>query len=202
VSRSPFIPPAQPVLRERPPKGDRWLHEVKFDGYRVQLHKTGREVTIYSRNGADFTNRFPSLAYILRYLPVKALIIDAEVIDANARGMPNFFALHARRCKPEDVCCYAFDLLNYNGRDLRPLPLIIRRSRLEKVIARITTGCIFFSQSFADAEKLLAECEKRGLEGIISKRKDAPYGSGEGDWIKVTKASREAYKDRSLLLNP
>jgi bifunctional non-homologous end joining protein LigD len=103
-----FVVPAQPTLRDRPPKGDAWLHEVKFDGYRVQLHKNGKEIAILSRNGIDFTSRFPSIAQALARLPVKTATIDAEVVAANARGFPDFGALHRRSAKPEDVMCWCF----------------------------------------------------------------------------------------------
>ena len=83
-----FISPAQPTLRDRPPKGERWLHEVKFDGYRVQLHKAGKDVVIFSRNGADFTSRWPAIAYALQQLPARTAIIDAEVVANNAKVQP------------------------------------------------------------------------------------------------------------------
>jgi bifunctional non-homologous end joining protein LigD len=169
----------------------------------VQLHKHGKEITIYSRNGMDFTQRFPAVAYALAQLSTKAVIIDAEVVAVTAQGLPNFFALHLRRARPEDVCVYALDLLRHNSLDLRPLPLLKRRARLAKIIERSDTGCLFLSEAFADGEKLLAVCEERGLEGIVSKRKDSPYRSGKCDWIKVkTRAWREANKDRGELFNP
>ena len=76
LRKSLFIVPAQPALKAAPPKGDQWLHEVKFDGYRVQLHLTEGAVTIFSKNGADFTNRFPRIAAALTELPVKSAVID------------------------------------------------------------------------------------------------------------------------------
>lgn len=82
---SPFLIPAQPVLRDRPPKGDGWLHEVKFDGYRVQLHKDGNDVAIYSRNGVDFTSRFSAIAHALKHLPTRTLIIDAEAVACKVK---------------------------------------------------------------------------------------------------------------------
>ena len=106
-----FISPAQPTLRDRPPKDHGWVHEVKFDGYRVQLHKAGKDVVIFSRNGADFTSRWPAIADALQHLPAKSAIIDAEVVACNAKGMPDFAALHGRTAKPEEFCAWAFDLL-------------------------------------------------------------------------------------------
>ena len=104
--------------------------------------------------------------------------------------------------KPEDICCYCFDLLRHNSLDTRPLPLLARRTRLATVIERFSNDCLLLSEIFADAEKLLAECERLGIEGMVSKRKDAPYRSGKGDWVKVkTKAWREANKNRGDLFN-
>jgi bifunctional non-homologous end joining protein LigD len=197
---TPFIVPAQPTLRDRPPKGESWVHEVKFDGYRVQLHKDGKDIAIYSRNGLDFTSRFPAIAYVLAHLPTRSVIIDAEAVAVTAQGLPNFSALHRRRAKPEEVCCYAFDLLRHNSLDARPLPLVARRARLEKILGRFGNGCLMLTETFADGEKLLAECEQLGIEGIVSKRKDAPYRSGnvrldQGEdqgLARVQQASRRA----------
>ena len=197
---SPFIMPAQPQLLDRPPKGDGWLHEVKFDGYRVQLHKADKDVTIFSRNGADFTSRWPAIAYALQHLPTKSAIIDAEVVASNAKGMPDFAALHGRTAKPEEFCAWAFDLLELDGKNTRLLPLMVRRAKLQKLIVSFANGFLRFSEGFADADKLLAECERLGLEGIVSKRRDQPYRAGRCDWVKVkTKAWREANRDRREL---
>ena len=200
VRSSPFISPAQPALRDRPPKGDHWLHEVKFDGYRVQLHKAGKDVVIFSRNGADFTSRWPAIAYALQHLPAKSAIIDAEVVANNAKGMPDFAALHGRTAKPEEFCAWGFDLLELNGKDQRPQPLSVRRAKLAKLLKRFDNSFVRFSEDFTDADKLLAECERLGLEGIVSKRQDQPYRAIRSDWIKVkTKPWREANRDRREL---
>ena len=154
-------------------------------------------------HGIDFTERFPSIAYALARLPARRVIIDAEVVAVTARGLPNFFALHLRRAKPEDICCYAFDLLQHNKVDTRPLQLLTRRARLRQILERFDDTCIRFSEAFSDPEALLAACERHGLEGVVSKRKDAPYPSGKCDWIKVkTRAWREANKRRGELFNP
>jgi len=199
---TPFIVPAQPILRDRPPKGESWVHEVKFDGYRVQLHKDGKDIAIYSRNGIDFTSRFPAIAYVLAHLPTRSVIIDAEAVAVTAQGLPNFAALHRKAGKTEDICCYAFDLLRHNSVDTRALPLLARRAKLANLVDRFDNGCLLVSETFFDGERLLTECEKRGIEGIVSKRKHAPYRSGKCDWIKVkTKAWREANKYRGELFN-
>ena len=99
-----FISPAQPTLRDRPPTGYGWLHEVKFDGYRVQLHKADKDVVIFSRNGADFTSRWSAIAYALQSLPTKSAIIDAEVVASSAKGLLDFAALHGRTAAPSTDC--------------------------------------------------------------------------------------------------
>jgi bifunctional non-homologous end joining protein LigD len=200
-SPSLFISPARPTLRDRPPHGDGWVHEVKFDGSRVQLHKAGNDVVIFSRNGADFTSRWPAIAYALQHLPTKSAIIDAEVVACNAKGMPDFAALHGGTAKPEEFCAWAFDLLEFSGVGMRERTLSERRSRLQRLIARFDNSFLRFSEGFSDADKLLAECERLGLEGIVSKRWDQPYRAGRCDWVKVkTKAWREANRDRGELL--
>jgi len=88
-----FIQPCSPIRAKEVPAGDAWLHEVKFDGYRVQAHKVGSQVVIYSRNGHDFTERFPPIAQLLHELPAKATVLDGEVVASDADGRPNFARL-------------------------------------------------------------------------------------------------------------
>ena len=139
---SPFIALPSPALRDRPPTGDQWLHEVKFDGYRIQLHKADEDVGMYSRNGNHFTSRWPSFTYALLRLPAKNAIIDAEVVANNAKGMPDFAALHRRTAKPDEFCAWAFDLLELNGKDQRPQPLSVRRAKLAKLLKRFDNSFV------------------------------------------------------------
>ena len=174
VSRVPFIAPAQPVLRSSPPS----------DGYRVQLHKAGAGATIFSRNGADFSRRFPNIAAAIVGLPTRSCVIDGEVIAAGRHDQPDFLALLHGRHVP--TCVYCFDLLELNGRDLREQPLVQRRARLEALLKRAKCNVIRFSETFPNANDLLAECARLSLEGIVAKRKDAPYRSGaRSGWVKV-----------------
>ena len=180
-----FILPTFPTLRKEPPKGEGWVHEVKFDGYRAQLAKDGKSIVIYSRNGKDFTSRFESVAQALRGLPCKSAIIDAEIVACNTQGLPDFELLHSRKFKQESLCAWCFDILHYDGKDMRQVPLAVRRMRLSGLIKRTEDDFLRFSEGFDDAAKLLKQCEKLNMEGIVSKRKDAPYRSGKGDWFKV-----------------
>ena len=195
-----FIPPAQPVERSRPPKGPDWLHEVKWDGYRAQLHKGGDRVAVLSRNGKEFTGRFPGVWEALRGLPAKSAIIDAEIVACREDGAPDFRALHSGNYSDEMLCAWSFDLVELNGVDLAPLPLIARKMKLGTLLKRYDHGSLRYSEGFSNPEKLLTECRRLGLEGIVSKKKDAPYRSGRCDWIKVKCAQwKEANQDRGEL---
>ena len=99
VSRVQFIPPALPKLRASPPTGEGWLYELKFDGYRVQLHKAGLSSAIYGRNGGDFSRRFPGIAAAILGIPTKSCIIDGELIAAGRHGQPDFMALLLGMCR-------------------------------------------------------------------------------------------------------
>jgi bifunctional non-homologous end joining protein LigD len=184
VRSSAFIPPCIPTLRDRLPKGEGWLFEVKFDGYRVQVHKAGHRITLYTRNGADWTSRFPHLAADLTSLPCALAIIDAELLH-----MDGFEALHRRVHKREEdalLLLWAFDLMHLNGNDLRAVALADRKRRLGHLIERAGDGHLHHSEGFEDGERLLAECDRRGLEGVVAKHKNGIYRSGRStSWIKV-----------------
>ena len=184
LHREPFIEPCVPTLAKEPPIGPHWIHEVKFDGYRVQIHKDRDNVRLFSKNGNDFATRFPVITYVVRRLPTTSFIVDAELTACKHDGSPDFSALLSR--KGEDLCVWAFDLLSQYGRSLRPLDLRIRREKLQKLIARVDTPRLRFSEPFADPHALLKVCADLKMEGVVSKRLDRPYRSGRTkDWIKV-----------------
>ena len=202
LRRSAFIVPASPILRERPPAGNAWLHEVKFDGWRIQLHKHERGVAIYTRNGHDYTRSLPAITASVAALPCRSCIIDGELTAIDEYGLPDFRALHFRAARDEELCVWGFDLLNFNGADTRALPLVQRKHLLERLFNKANDDWLRFSETFNDGEKLLASCERMGLEGVVSKKKDAAYRSGKGDWIKVKCDTwRKANKDRGELFN-
>jgi hypothetical protein len=153
VSRVLFIAPAQPVLRSSPPTDENWQFELKFDGYRVQLHKAGAGATIFSRNGGDFTRRFPAIAAAVLGLPTKSCIIDGELIAAGRHGEPDFLALLHGRHVP--TCVYCFDHLELNGRD--PPRAAARAATGEAQINVGTRQVQPDRESFPDAGILLAE---------------------------------------------
>jgi bifunctional non-homologous end joining protein LigD len=200
-TKSAFIPPCQPTLRQEPPTGERWLHEVKFDGWRAQLHLAGDEAAILSKSGYDLTERFPEIESALVLMPVRAAIIDAEITACDVDGMPDFGAL--LRGDPDYICVWCFDLLSINDKDLRPLPYRERKARLESLVNRSGDDHIRYSEHFDNAASLLQACSRMKLEGVVSKRADSSYTSGPSkDWIKVKTAQwREANKDRGDLFD-
>jgi bifunctional non-homologous end joining protein LigD len=175
VSELRFIPPCSPIRAKEVPAGEDWLHEVKFDGYRVQAHKAGSRIVIYSRNGHDFTERFTSIAQLLHELPAKATVLDGEVVASDVDGRPNFARLHVRWTRPGTIHLWAFYLLAFNVRDLRPQSLAKRKARLQALLERFNCPAVSLSEPFEDGQALLRVAEERGLEGIVSKRRDAPY---------------------------
>jgi bifunctional non-homologous end joining protein LigD len=180
------------------PGGNGWVHELKFDGYRVQAHKMGSRVVLFSRNGHDFTERFASIAALLREMPVNAAVLDGEVVATDADGRPNFARLHVRWTRPGTLHFWAFDLLVFNGRDLRPQPLVKRQACLQILMERFGCPAVSASETFVDGIALLRAAEEHRLEGVVSKRRNAPYRSGDcRDWRKIkTAAWHEANRER------
>src|SRR5215467_2559052 len=193
-----FIRPCSPVLANTVPAGDDWQHEIKFDGFRVQIHKLGNEVELFSRNGSRFSRRFARLVSVLRELPAKSVILDGEIVASDAAGMPDFWRLFLRSAKPAELHVWAFDLLALNRKDLRKWSLEARQGRLQTVVSRFDSPVLLHSEAFDDGEALLRVAEKHGLEGVVSKRRDAPYRSGAcRGWRKVkTMAWREVNRER------
>src|SRR5215467_9261677 len=173
-----FIVPAQPKLRTSPPMGAAWIHEIRFDGWRVQLHEQEHSVAIYTKNGHRCAHKVELIAAALTHLPARSCIIDGELTTCDEYGLPNFHALHFGRT---ERCAWAFDLLYVDGKDLREHPLSYRKSRLEKLVLKVGDGWLRYSESFTDGAKLLAAAERMGLEGVVSKM-----------WVMLTPLVRAA----------
>jgi bifunctional non-homologous end joining protein LigD len=197
---TPFIRPCEPTLRDRLPQGEGWIYEVKFDGYWLQIHKVDGAITLYTRNGADWTRHFPHVVASLRSLPCRSAIIDAELVHVDG-----FDALHRQVHKhaEESFAVWAFDLMQLSGDDLRLVSLLDRKRRLGHLIERTGISHLYYSEPFTSGLGLLAECEERGLEGVVAKHTNSVYRSGPStSWIKVKTASwREANKNRHELFN-
>ncbi len=183
-----FVEPQLAKLADQPPQGPGWAHEVKLDGYRVQLRVARGETRIRTRTGLDWTDRFAAIAKDAEALP--DCMVDGEVAALDEQGLPSFGALQAALSehRSEDLVLFAFDLLFEGREDLRTLPLADRKSRLETLLkARgISRRLHFVTHLVSDAQAVYSSACKVGLEGIVSKLLDAPYRSGRsGSWLKI-----------------
>lgn len=193
MPKTAFLPIASPKLVDAPPSGREWLHELKYDGFRLQVHVADRTAHLYSKSGEDFTSRYPLIAGVGERLRVRSAVIDGELIACTEDGRPDFYALLARR--PAPLCVVCFDLLMLDGLDLRPLPLHIRRAKLAPLIAEGTT--FILSQEYRDGDALLAMAEQAGLEGIVSKKRESAYVAGPtSTWLKTKTAAWRAANRR------
>ena len=183
-----FIVPATPRSSTRPPTGPDWLHEIKFDGWRAQVNVEGGKAIILTRNGNDTSKRFSSIAADMSRISCKSAIIDAELVAVDGQGRCDFRALMRR--DPGAACIRAFDLLAINGEDMRHVPLVVRRVRLQRLVAKSKLPTLLFSDAFDDPVSLLAAAERFGLEGIVTNNKTALYVSGgRCGWLKGTTRS-------------
>jgi bifunctional non-homologous end joining protein LigD len=167
------------------------FHEVKFDGYRVQVHLANAAVKVFTRRGNDWTKRFKKIADDAWHINAGSAIIDGEVIVPSKNGVSDFSVLQNElRGKSNKLVLYAFDLLYLNGFDLRKAPLSERKALLHKLVAKTD---ILFSESFeTDGAAMFKQACKMGLEGVVSKVRDSRYNSGRGnDWVKATCRQRE-----------
>ena len=187
-----FVPPSLAVLRATAPSGTGWAHEIKFDGYRIQARLDHGEVRLLTRKGLDWSEKFPNIAAAVAKLPARTALIDGEVVVEEENGVSSFSALQAalKAGERERFTYYVFDLLHIDGRDLTALPLIERKAELARLVEKAQRGPIKYSEHFEDegSAVLRHACELR-LEGIVSKRMDAPYRSGRSDIFIKTKCS-------------
>jgi bifunctional non-homologous end joining protein LigD len=196
-----FIEPALATSIDKVPSGDRWVHEIKFDGYRVQVHLRDAAVKVFTRRGNDWTNRFRKIAADAWHINAGSAIIDGEVVVPAEDGTTDFSVLQNElKGRSKKIVMVAFDLLYLNGYDLRKLPLFERKALLKKIIAETD---IQFSESFEiDGREMYKHACKTGLEGVVSKVRDARYHSGRtNDWAKVTCRQRETLQIAGFALD-
>jgi bifunctional non-homologous end joining protein LigD len=198
-----FIKPQLATLKSKAPKGDQWLHEIKYDGYRVQVHLNRGRKKVFTRNGLDWTKRFTEIAGALA-IPGEA-IIDGEVVVVH-EGRANFSELQAELAAGRQgrLVYYAFDLLWRNG-DLRKLPQIERKQRLRDLLGEndVELPVLYSEHLTGDGQKMFEHAAKLNWEGIISKRADAPYRSERGEaWIKIKTIQREKFPVVGFVKDP
>ncbi|MBR0656826.1 DNA ligase D [Plastoroseomonas arctica] len=189
-----FVPPQLCRLVASPPRGETWLHELKLDGYRVQLRVAGGRAALRTRTGLDWTHRFANLAKTAAALP--NCLLDGEVVALDDQGQPSFSLLQAMLSgdtKP-DYVFYLFDLLHDGTRDYRGDPLLDRKARLAELLRGAPKSLRYLDHFTAPGEAVLASACRLSMEGIVSKRGDAPYASGRNDsWTKAKCRGREEF---------
>lgn len=196
-----FVSPQLATLAKSLPQGDRWIHEIKLDGYRIQIRVGPRhEMQLITRNGLDWTHRMPAIVEAARALAVKSALIDGEVVVLSPDGTSSFADLQAsfNEGAKHKLTYFAFDLLHLDGHNLRELPLTERKKILEKVLSGSSSDeTIRFSQHIeGDVKQIFGKACELGTEGIISKLADGKYLSGRGgSWLKS-----KCYQEQELVI--
>ncbi|MEO5754107.1 MAG: non-homologous end-joining DNA ligase, partial [Chthoniobacterales bacterium] len=192
-----FIVPMKPKLVENPPAAGGWIYELKFDGIRALAIKQGAEVKLISRNENDLTGKFEEVAAAVAVLPCEECVIDGEVVALDDEGRTSFQLLQAREMEVHaaPLYYYVFDLPQLDGKLLTGLPLTIRKEVLRQLAAAADDPIRYSGELGGDAEILLREVKKRGLEGIIGKLADSAYESGRrsGAWIKLKSLNEQEF---------
>ncbi|WP_338923867.1 non-homologous end-joining DNA ligase (plasmid) [Pseudomonas silesiensis] len=190
------FPPQLATLATRPPHG-KYFWEIKFDGYRMMARVHAGKVTLYTKNGADWTSKFKSVAAAVESLGLQDAWLDGELVAQNADGRPDFGALQEAisQKKTDELVLYVFDLMFYRKTDLRPRKLEFRRAKLKKLLSDHETEQVRISEDFDQpVDSLLSSACAMNLEGLIGKRAGSPYISGRStDWLKLKCKNRQEF---------
>ena len=186
----PYIPSGAKSVPDRP----EWIHEIKHDGYRLIVQRDGKRVRLWTRNGLDWSDRFPLIAEAALRNRNSSFVIDGEAVLLGVDGRSDFDGLHSRKHDAE-VEFYAFDILVSDGEDLRRLPLSMRKTNLARLLARRVDG--IFLSDFEQGEigpDLFRHACLMGLEGMVSKHRESPYRGGRfRHWVKVKNRQHPAF---------
>jgi bifunctional non-homologous end joining protein LigD len=189
-----FIEPCLPSPAKVPPSGPDWIHEIKHDGFRIMARRDAAGVRLITRNGNDFTKRFPLAAAAVAALPGRSCLIDGEAIACDDSGLAMFELIRRARNHGSAILC-AFDLLEIDGEDLRRVPIEHRKHRLARLLRSPHHGLVFNEHFSGDGAIIFKHACKFGCEGIVSKRLGSSYRSGRSQhWIKVKNPKAPAVK--------
>jgi bifunctional non-homologous end joining protein LigD len=198
MSRYPDVELA--TLVDAPPEGDDWLHEIKFDGYRILAYIAGGEVRLRTRNGNDWTHRFPSLLAALARLKVKAAVLDMEAVVLDSSGRTSFQAMQralGQGGEPASISGFVFDLLHLDGKDLVDQALLTRKQRLAALLTKHADSNQHLRYSdhvIGHATEVIRKSCSMGLEGVVSKLSSAPYRPGrQKTWLKSKCVKRQEF---------
>jgi bifunctional non-homologous end joining protein LigD len=194
VAFSDFCEPCLPRPADKPPAGAGWLHEIKHDGFRMLVRRNAGGVRLFTRNGHDWTGRFPLIARAAFSLKAVSCLIDGEAVACDNDGLPVFDRLRYRR-DDRRVFLYAFDLIELDGDDLRHEPIERRKAALAKLIRRAKAGLVLNEHIDEPGDVVFRHACKLGLEGIVSKRLGSRYRSGRSrHWVKSKNPKHPAVK--------
>ena len=174
-SAMPYLRPLRlhsalhPDPRHKAPSGPGWVHEIKHDGYRLQVRRDGDQVRLFTRRGYDWSGRYPAIAVTATLLRARSFTLDGEAVVCGPDGVAIFDALH-RRGTVTEAMLYAFDLLELDGEDLRGLPLGDRKKRLARLLGGRRLGIVLSDHTDEDGATIFRHACRMGLEGIVSKR--------------------------------
>jgi bifunctional non-homologous end joining protein LigD len=191
-----FVPLQLTTRVKHPPNGEGWVHEIKFDGYRAEARLDRGKVRILTRSGLNWTDRFPGVAKAIAALPAKQAIVDGEIIATGEDGISNFARLQQLLSEKRQVgvTYMVFDLMHLDGRDLRRLPLIERKTLLERLVRKAGPHIRYSEHFDSDADKIYRNACRMALEGLISKRVDDIYHSDHTrSWQKSKCRERQEF---------
>jgi bifunctional non-homologous end joining protein LigD len=190
----PSLAPCLPRSADAPPAGPGWIHEIKHDGFRILAHRRGHRVRLLTRNGNDFSDRFPLIAEAIEALPVKSCVIDGEAIVCDGDGLAVFDLIRSHRSNAVAVLC-AFDLIEVNGEDIRREMIEGRKRRLAGLLRLQHEGIALNEHFGGDGAMIYRHACALGCEGIVSKRMGSPYRAGRSaHWLKVKNPAAPAVK--------
>ena len=182
------------VLVKQAPDGPGWLHEIKLDGYRMHARLDSGDVRLLTRTGLDWTSKYPTIAEAIAELPARAAYLDGELCGVLPDGRTAFNLIqNAADTRNGSLIFFLFDLLFLDGTDLSGLPLIERKARLAALLADAPSGLQFTDHQLGHGPAFHRLACEHGLEGIVSKRADAPYEPGRRTWLKVKCLNREEF---------
>jgi bifunctional non-homologous end joining protein LigD len=183
-----------PTSSKAVPAGPEWLHEIKYDGFRLRVERAGDRVRLITKGGYDWTKKYPWIVEAALKNRIKHFVLDGEAVILGVDGVSDFNALHSNKHNDE-VQLVAFDVLAMDGADLRKLPLSMRKANLARLLARRPEGIFInpFEQGEIGPDLFRKACEF-GLEGLVSKHRDRPYQAGRSKhWIKVKNRKHQSY---------
>ena len=189
-----YIEPCLPSPAKVPPSGPDWIHEIKHDGFRIMARRDSTGVRLMTRNGNDFTKRFPLAAAAVAALPGRSCLIDGEAIACDDNGLADFELIRRHRNHASAILC-AFDLLEIDGEDLRRVPIEQRKHWLARLLRSPHHGIVLNEHFEGDGAIVFREACRLGCEGIVSKRLGSSYRSGRSQhWLKFKNPTAPAVK--------